>query len=134
MTLAFVLVGIELLTANTVTLWLGFSACLIAVMKLFIVIPVGWDWLLFALLSLGVLLLAKKMFAASPQPDTADYLNHRGLEYVGQTLILTESIVDRRGRHLLDGVWWRLEGDDCAAGTTVRIVALEGAVLRVEAL
>lgn len=131
MTVAFVFVAVELITLNTFTLWLALAASLISFIKLFVGIPQGWDWLLFAGLSLGVLVLAKRMFAAQPHADHADYLNQRGLEYVGQIFILSEPITNRRGRHLLDGVWWRLEGEDCPAGTTVRVVALDGAVLSV---
>lgn len=133
MALAFVFITIELLVAKTWTLWLGFSACLIALLKLFLIIPYGWDWVLFIILSIFALLFANKFFwVKSYEGLGVKTTGVQGIEYVGQIIILTVPIENKKGKVFLDGVWWSLKGEDLPAGSKVRIVGLEEQTLKVE--
>ena len=51
----------------------------------------------------------------------------------GEIFHLTEPIVDGRGRMKVADTMWRVAGPDLPAGTKVRVVAVEGTVLRVAA-
>jgi membrane protein implicated in regulation of membrane protease activity len=60
-------------------------------------------------------------------------LNRRGAQLVGQVFPLESAIVDGRGRLKIGDAFWRAEGRDMPEGTRVRIVAVEGGSVRVEA-
>ena len=52
---------------------------------------------------------------------------------MGQVFHLTEAIVDGRGRMKVADTMWRVAGPDLPAGAKVRVVGVEGTVLRVNA-
>jgi membrane protein implicated in regulation of membrane protease activity len=55
----------------------------------------------------------------------------RGQELIGRTLLVSDAIVDGRGKVKVgDGVWLA-RGPDTAAGTRVKVIGLEGTVLQV---
>jgi len=45
---------------------------------------------------------------------------------------LEEPIVNRHGKIRVDDSTWKIEGDDCRPGTNVRVVGVDGVVLKVE--
>lgn len=132
MVVAFFFIFVELISFNTYTLWLGVAAALVAILKLFVFIAVGWDWIIFAFLSFICLFLSRKFFSGKESESSVTIHDQRGIEYVGHIIVLTNPIENNRGRHLLDGVWWRIEGPNASIGTKVRIVGLEGSTLQVE--
>ena len=50
---------------------------------------------------------------------------------INRTVTLTEPIVDGVGRIEIDGVLWRLRGDDAEAGEQIRILGVDGLQLDV---
>lgn len=131
--LAAVLAGIEIMTPGFFFLWLGGAALLTGVIAL--IIPVlGWEVqvLAFAVLS-GVSVLAWYKFRHRLTTKTDDAtLNRRGEQLLGRNATLSEPIVNGRGQIRIDDTVWRCEGEDLAAGTKVKVVALRGAVVAVE--
>ncbi len=59
-------------------------------------------------------------------------LNRRGEQYVGRVITLDNAIVNRTGKVRLDDTSWKVEGDDLPAGARVKVVGVDGVVLRVE--
>jgi len=59
-------------------------------------------------------------------------LNRRGEQYIGRVFTLEEPIVNRHGKIRVDDSTWKIEGDDCRPGTNVRVVGVDGVVLKVE--
>jgi membrane protein implicated in regulation of membrane protease activity len=95
---------------------------------------IGW-WLLaigVAMLALDLVLAffwAHQSQAGSEQP----LLNRRGAQHIGRVVCVSEPIAGGEGRVRVADTVWRARGPDCAAGTWVRIVAVEGAYLVVAA-
>lgn len=132
--LGLVLLGIEVLVPGFFFLWFGIAAILIGVSALLI----DWPWQLqvlgFVVLSV-VTALAGRRFAGNPNGETADpHLNLRGERLAGRTFILSEPIVEGRGRVRVDDTVWRIHGPDAPAGARVTVTGADGPVLTVEPL
>lgn len=60
-----------------------------------------------------------------------EYLNHRGTRMIGQKYLLSEAIVNGRGKaHVGDGQWL-VKGPDLPMGTTVQVTSVDGTTLSV---
>jgi membrane protein implicated in regulation of membrane protease activity len=131
--LAAALAGIEILTPGFFFIWLGGAALVTAVVAL--AIPsLSWEnqVLIFALLS-AVSVLGWYRFRHRLTVKSDDMtLNRRGEQLLGRSATLSEPIVNGRGQIRIDDTVWRCEGEDLAAGTKVKVVAMHGAVVEVE--
>lgn len=132
--LALVLVILEVLLGTSFfLLWVGASAAAIGGVLLFYP-ALSWEFqfLIFAVLSLACLMYwhlhLKNQVTSSDQPN----LNRRNEQYVGRTVTLDEPIVNGRGKIHIDDSFWRIEGRDLPAGTLVKVVGVDGVVLKVE--
>lgn len=131
--LAAALIVFEMIMPSTVLLWPGIAAGIVGIVLL--TSPdMGWQVqvLLFAALSvisLGVWLgLLRSRFVHSEESN----LNRRGVEYIGREYVLEEPVVNRAGRLNIDDTTWQIAGEDMEAGKRVRVVGMDGAVLKVE--
>ena len=86
--------------------------------------------LVFGVLSLASLALWQGFYRRRQRPNQ---LNQGSGRFVGRLAVLEEPIVDGRGRIRLGDGFWLVRGPELAAGTRVRVVASDGAVLTVEA-
>ena len=59
-------------------------------------------------------------------------LNRRGAQYVGRTFTLSEPITNGFGKIRVDDSTWKVEGSDSPAGAQIRVVGVDGVVLKVE--
>lgn len=59
-------------------------------------------------------------------------LNARGDSLVGRTIVLDQPILDGQGRVKMGDGSWTVTGPDMAAGSRVRVAAVDGTELRVE--
>ncbi len=131
--LAVVLIVLEMLAPSTVLLWPGIAAAIVGVVLL-ISPDIGWQMqvLLFAVLavvSLGVWLgVLRSRFVHSAESK----LNRRGVEFIGREYVLAEPIVAGVGNLNIDDTKWQVAGEDLDAGSRVRVVEMDGSVLKVE--
>ena len=58
-------------------------------------------------------------------------LNRRGEQYIGRVFTLDEAIVNGTGKLRIDDTIWKVNGDDLAAGTAVKVSAAKGVILQV---
>ncbi len=131
--LGVVLIGVELVAPGSFFLWLGLAA--IATGLLDALLGLSWQTaaLLFALLSVGAVVLGRYVTRSKTQPDTdAAPLNQRGQSLVGRVFTLETPIKDGEGRIRVDDSSWRVTGADRFAGAKVRVVRVEGATLVVD--
>ena len=131
-----VLLILELLGTAGYLLWLGAAA--IAVAAVTAIGSLGWhgQWLLFALLAL--------FFTAgwwhwqrrhSNGQDAAAPLNQRLQHYIGREVLLLEPVLQGRSRVKLDDTVWSVSCDQAlTAGSRVRIIAVDGTLLKVAAI
>lgn len=133
MILAAALAGIEILTPGFFFLWLGGAALITGILAL-IIPALSWEnqVLAFAILS-GASVLAWYKFRHRLVTTSDDMtLNRRGEQLLGRNATLSTPIVNGRGQIRIDDSVWRCEGEDLAAGTKVKVVAIRGAVVSVE--
>lgn len=131
---ALALFAAEALLPGAFLLWLGFAAVATAVLVLMLPIDPLAQWFLFgvlALVAVGVGWTQRRRINAKPEDHPT--LNRRGAQLVGQVFALESAIVDGRGRLKIGDAFWRALGPDLPQGTRVRIVAVEGTAVRVEA-
>jgi inner membrane protein len=133
--LAALFAGIEILAPGVFFIWLGAAAALTGVIAL--VIPgMGWqiEALVFAVLAVASVAFWRSYLKRSKsKDDPAATLNRRGDRMIGRTAVLSEPIQNGRGKARIDDSVWRVEGSDLPAGTQVKVTAVDGAVLKVEA-
>ena len=101
-------------------------------MLLFVELHVLTQVLVFTILSAIGAVLTRFYFIKNPIQSDQPFLNMRGSEYVGRVFKVVDPIEDGIGRVKIGDSYWRVEGADCAEGTQVRVIAVDGAQLRVE--
>lgn len=129
-----VLLGLELVVPGGFLLWMGIAGILTGILVLFQPLPWGVQWLIFGVLSLASILLWTRLTRKRGSQTDKPHLNNRTEAFIGHESVLDHAIVDGFGRLALGDTVWRISGPDLSAGTRVRIVGAEGAVLRVEPL
>ncbi len=132
--LAAVLAGIEALAPGMFFIWFGAAAGLVGLAAL--VVPgLGWEWeaVLFVLLAAAAVFVGRR-FLRRRAPETDDpALNRRGERYIGRRFTVETPIVNGRGSLKVDDGVWRASGPDMPAGRQVKVVGIEGSILKVEA-
>jgi hypothetical protein len=131
MVLAVLLAAAETMVPGAVAIW--FAAAAAAIGLLMVVIDIPWQWQLigFGVLGMVALLLFRSYRKRYPQADEQPNLNLRGQQYVGRELVLIEAIEQGSGKARLgDGVW-KVSGPELPAGSRVRVVGVDGIVLKV---
>ena len=131
--LALLLFAAEALVPGAFLLWLGFAAVATALLVLVLPLDPALQWFLFGVLGLLSVAVGWRMRGRlNRAPDDHATLNRRGAQLLGQVYPLESAIVDGRGRLKIGDAFWRAEGADLPAGTRVRVVAVDGGVLKVE--
>ena len=70
---------------------------------------------------------------AHPETSEQPHLNQRSAQYIGQVYKLSEPIVQGYGKAFVGDGAWKVRGPELPAGASVRVRAVEGALLIVEA-
>ena len=131
MVLAVLLAAAETFLPGAVAIWFAAAAAVIGL--LLVVIPIPWQWQLigFGVLGIVALLLFRSYRKSNPQSDEQPNLNLRGHQYIGSELVLIEPIEQGSGKAKLgDGVW-KVSGPELPAGARVRVVGVDGIILKV---
>lgn len=131
---ALALFAAEALLPGALLLWLGLAAVATALLVLVLPLDPVSQWFLFGVLSLvavGVGWTQRRRINA--RTEDHPMLNRRGAQLVGQVFALESAIVDGRGRLKIGDAFWRAEGPELPEGARVRVVAVEGGSVRVEA-
>ena len=128
------LVILEIFAPGAVFLWLGIAAGVVGSVVIFIPY-LDWrlQFTLFAVLSVVSIVASRHYLKRRPLETDHPNLNRRGSRYVGQDLILDVALSGGRGHLKVDDTIWRVEGPDLPAGAKVRVTAVDGATLKIEA-
>ena len=124
---------VEALVPGAVAFW--FAAAAAVVGALLFVFPLAWQLqlVLFGVLSVGALAAWRAWKRAHPETSDMPRLNQRAAQYIGEVCVLSEAIVQGNGKARVGDGYWIVRGPDLPAGTPVRVRAVEGVVLIVEA-
>lgn len=132
--LGLVLIGAEILVApGTYLLWIGLAALVMAGAGTMVSFSPGGELVAFGLLALAFGLVGWRIYGARTQDDAARDLHNPEVTLVGRTALLVTAIEGGAGQLKLDDVFWRATGPDLPAGTRVRVRAVDGSTLIVDA-
>jgi membrane protein implicated in regulation of membrane protease activity len=127
---AAVLAALEILLPGAWMMWLAAAALMTALVT--VLLGLSWPWQMGAFAVFAVLsVLASRRYAKEPIASKDPALNRAGLRMVGRVAVVVDPIVHGAGRVRLGDTTWSARGPDAGAGTRVRIVTVDGSVLRV---
>ena len=132
--LALLLFVLELAAPGIVFLWMALAAAVTGIIA-WLLPDLGWQmaFVVFGLLSVVSIIVGRKVWRSSKVETEDPTLNRRADQYVGKTFTLDTALENGRGRlHVGDGSWLA-KGPDLPAGAKVRVTAVDGSVLEVEA-
>jgi len=131
--LALVLIGAEMIAPGYFLLWIGIAAAAVGVVVWAVpAAPALVQAILFALFAIASCLLYWKFLRpVAERRDDQPLLNRRGAQLVGQRFVVSEAIVNGRGRIRVGDGEWLASGPDLPAGSEVEVVAVDGTTLRV---
>lgn len=130
---ALFLIALEIIMPGVFFLWLGVAAALVGFALL--AVDMSWPWQsgLFAVLAIVSTIIGRNIVRRWSPATRDSGLNERARQFVGQVFILAEPMENDRGRVRIGDSTWSVEGAfNAAAGTPVRVTAVEGALLYVE--
>lgn len=131
--LAVAFLGLEIVITGFFFLWLALSAVVVGAMLLAMpTLAFDMQLLLFSLLAIASVLGWWRYGAGTSPTSDHPLLNRRGQQYVGRTFNLIEAIENGQGKIKVDDSLWKVRGEDCAAGSKVKIVAVNSTVFDVE--
>jgi membrane protein implicated in regulation of membrane protease activity len=131
--LGLLLLIVELLAPGMFFLWMAQAAGITGLLLL--VLPslsVETQFVLFSLLSIAGISIARKFFKRHPIISDQPLLNRRTAQYIGRVFTLQQPIVNGQGKIKVDDSTWKVRGEDCPAGTQVEVVDAESVVLLVK--
>lgn len=135
--LALVLVIVEMIAPGMFLLWIGAAAAVTGLI-MFVADSVGWQvswqlqFVIFGVLAVASVAAAKYYVKRNPIETDNATLNRRGSQYVGRVFNLEEGIVNGIGKVRVGDSVWRVEGPDLPAGDRVKVVGVDGTILKVE--
>lgn len=130
---AAALIILEMLAPGAFFLWLGIAAAIVGLVA-FAIPAMTWEYqlLLFSVFSVISIIVWRKYFKVQASDTDQPTLNRRGEQYIGRTFTLEHPIVNGLGKIRVDDSTWKIEGDDCEAGSKIKVTGAEGTLLMVE--
>jgi len=132
--LALLLIGVEIFAPGFIFVWLAAAA---AVVGLIVLVLPDLSWQL-QLLAFGILSVASaigwwQFGRRNPSPSDRPQLNRRAEAYIGRVFVLEEAVENGYGVVTVDDSRWRASAEsDIATGARVRVVGVDGTILKVE--
>lgn len=131
--LAVAFLGLEIVITGFFFLWLAVAAAVVgSLLWLIPTLSFNIQVLLFSLLAIASVVGWWRYGAGKSATSDHPLLNRRGQQYVGRTFNLYEAIENGQGKIKVDDSLWKVHGEDCPAGSKVKIVAVKGTVFEVE--
>ncbi len=131
---ALLLFAAEALAPGAFMLWMGFAATALFV-AVWVVpgIPLLVQVVAFVVLSFVSVQVYRTWFRRGERQSDQPLLNRRAEQLVGRVVRVDQAIVGGRGRVKIDDAFWVVAGPDLPVGTEVRVVAVDGMTLKVQA-
>ncbi len=124
---------VEAFAPGAVAIWFAAAAAVVGALLLIFPIPWQFQLVLFGALSIAALAAWNKWKGNHPETSEQPHLNQRAAQYIGKVYVLSEPIVQGSGKAYVGDGAWKVRGPDLPAGASVRVCAVEGALLIVEA-
>lgn len=131
---ALLLLAAETLAPGAFMLWLGFAAAAVFVLVLVLPdLPVLAQVVAFLGLSFLSIQIYRTRFRGRSRQSDQPMLNRRAEQLVGRVVPLDRAIVNGSGRVQIADAYWDVAGPDLPVGSVVRVVAVDGMTLKVQA-
>ncbi|HEX5305858.1 MAG TPA: NfeD family protein [Dyella sp.] len=134
--LALLLIAGEVLLPGYFMLWIGLAAAAMGIL-LWLVPGLGLllQAVLFAVLAVAACVIYARTLRPRIERSTpgSERLNRRAAQMIGQRYVLTEAIVNGRGKARVGDGEWLVAGPELPLGATVEVVAVDGTTLQVRA-
>jgi len=132
-TLAGLLLIFEMTLPGVAFLFMAMGAAVVGLLLLIVPdLSLELQLLTFAVAGVAAAVVMRKLLPERMTSRKSAELNDRGAQLVGTELTLGQPIVNGRARVKIGDSSWTVTGPDMAAGFKVRVVAVEGAQLKVE--
>ena len=129
---AALLALVELVSPGIFSIWIAGAAAATALAVMAFGLPVAFQLVLFALLSLAAVYAGRRWYDRNPVDSADPMLNDRTARLIGQSVTVVTAIRGGEGRVKVgDGVW-PARGPDAEEGARVRVTGAEGSCLKVE--
>lgn len=131
--LALVLIAAEMVAPGYFLLWIGIAAAAVGVVVWFVPgAPALVQAILFAAFAIASCLVYWKLLRpVAERRDDQPLLNRRGAQLVGQRFVVSEAIVNGRGKIRVGDGEWLASGPDIPVGSEVEVVAVDGTTAKV---
>jgi membrane protein implicated in regulation of membrane protease activity len=129
---AGVFLVLELVAPGAFMLWLGLSALAVGIISQFVIWPWQYQFVAFAVFALASIPLWRRFSRGDETAADQPFLNRRADAFVGREFTLEKPIVSGNGTVRIDDSIWRLAGPDSPAGSRVKVVRADAAMLVVE--
>lgn len=127
------LIGVEVLAPGVFMLWLGLAALLVGLLSFAVDLHWQTQILLFAVFAAAAVPVWRRLARRSKAETSNPFLNRRSDALVGRVFTLEKPIQDGSGTVRIDDTIWRITGPDTPAGSRIRVVKADGAMLTVAA-
>jgi len=131
--LALLLIILEIMIPGAFFLWMGVAAGVVGFI-LWGFPNIGWEsqLLLFSVISVVSIALWRIRLNKYPTESEDNTLNTRTTQYIGRVFTLVEPIVDGYGKIHVDDSYWQVSGPDCEKDQKVKVISVDGMILKVE--
>ena len=129
-----ILSTLEMAAPGVFLIWLGLAAIVVGAVNF--AWPLAWEanGIIFAVLAILLVIAGKKLSRRNDYDEaTVQRLNQRNKALIGRITTLNEPIAGGEGKVRFDDAIWAAKGPDLPAGVKVKVVAVDGKVLSVEA-
>jgi inner membrane protein len=126
-----VLLAGELVLPGVFLMWVGLAALGVAAVTSFVEPSLQLQILVFAALATVLSVVGWRFYRFQRQRPAVG-INETLTQMIGRTGVIAEPIVGGQGRARIGDSLWLVEGADLPLGTTVRVVAQDGVLLKVE--
>ncbi len=138
LSLGIALLIVEMLSGTLIFFFISVGAFLVALLTWALDLGGVAQGVVFAATTVAAV-TAWRRFRPNPgdrleQRAAAAGLNSRLAGFVGREAVLEEALSNGRGRIRLDDSYWNVVGEDLPVGSRVRVIAVEGMILRVQVL
>ena len=130
--LAAALAVAETFLPGAVAIWFAASALVVGALVLLFPIPWPLQMVLFGILGVVALFVWRRYKRPDGGESTQPPLNQRGVHYIGQVFTLVEPISAGTGKIKVGDTVWLARGGDAPQGARVRVIGVDGVILRVE--
>jgi membrane protein implicated in regulation of membrane protease activity len=127
------LMAVELVAPGVFMFWLGLAALLVGLLSFAIAFTWQTQILLFAVFAIAAVPLWRRIGRQGKASASNPFLNKRSDALVGRIFTLEKPIVDGVGTVRIDDTIWRITGPDIAAGSRIKVIRADGAMLTVDA-